>query len=235
MSPPRIDPDAAREAIERFDPPKVEAPSLRESLERLDLPRLDAKAVREALERLAIPRPDPKTVREALTRLERYLPDTDRDRYERAYRLGREGRAIVVALGFALGFLVGAGAMWLLDPEVGARRRARLAGQAGEASQGVRRATEGMPIPMMGRRRGGEPGGGPPRREGGSADPELATRVTNAVRMTVGDQAAVEIDAQDGVVILRGRASESQAAALRERVRAVSGVREVSDRLDVDG
>jgi gas vesicle protein len=64
----------------------------------------------------------------AVARLERELPDTDKDRYDRAYERGRaQTRAIYVAGGLAIGIGAGIAAAVLLDPKRGAERRAQIA------------------------------------------------------------------------------------------------------------
>jgi hypothetical protein len=64
----------------------------------------------------------------AVARLERELPDTDKDRYDRAYERGRaQTRAIYVAGGLAIGIGAGIAAAVLMDPKRGAERRAQIA------------------------------------------------------------------------------------------------------------
>ena len=64
----------------------------------------------------------------AVSRLERELPDTDKDRYDRAYERGRvRTRTIYLAGGAAAGIAAGIAAAMLLDPQRGVERRARIA------------------------------------------------------------------------------------------------------------
>lgn len=64
----------------------------------------------------------------AVARLERELPDTDKDRYDRAYERGRaQVRTIYVVGGLAVGIGAGVAAAILMDPQRGAERRARIA------------------------------------------------------------------------------------------------------------
>jgi gas vesicle protein len=68
------------------------------------------------------------TIRGVMTRLERDLPDTDKDRYDRAYQRGRiQTRSIFVGLGLAIGVAAGVTAAALFDPQRGPARRARIA------------------------------------------------------------------------------------------------------------
>jgi gas vesicle protein len=67
------------------------------------------------------------TIRGVMTRLERELPDTDKDRYDRAYQRGRvQTRTIFVGLGIAIGIAAGVTTAILLDPQRGPARRARI-------------------------------------------------------------------------------------------------------------
>lgn len=77
--------------------------------------------------------------RSLVARLERELPDTDKDRYDRAYARGRvQARSIYLAVGIAAGVTVGIAAAALLDPRHGPRRRARIAGGARGLACGLR-------------------------------------------------------------------------------------------------
>ena len=67
-------------------------------------------------------------VREVRSRIERDLPDTDKDRYDRAYERGRtQTRTMFIGLGALVGIAAGVTAALLFDPERGAARRARIA------------------------------------------------------------------------------------------------------------
>ena len=64
-------------------------------------------------------------------RLLRELPDTDKDRYDIAYERGRaQVRSSLLFGGMALGLVAGGLGLFLLDPVVGAGRRAQLAQRA---------------------------------------------------------------------------------------------------------
>ena len=66
-------------------------------------------------------------MKDVVARLQRELPDTDKDRYDIAYRRGRaQARSALLAGGLAVGSALGAGLMWLMDPAKGAARRAQL-------------------------------------------------------------------------------------------------------------
>jgi gas vesicle protein len=67
------------------------------------------------------------TFKGAVARLERELPDTDKDRYDRAFERGRvRTRSIYVVGGLAIGIGAGIAAALLLDPQRGATRRAQI-------------------------------------------------------------------------------------------------------------
>jgi hypothetical protein len=83
------------------------------------------------------------TMRAVVARLEKELPETDRDRYDRAYARGRvQARSIYLAVGIAAGVTAGVAAAALLDPRHGKERRDRIARRTGELTAGLRsRAT----------------------------------------------------------------------------------------------
>ena len=68
------------------------------------------------------------TIRGVMTRLERDLPDTDKDRYDRAYERGRvQTRTVFLGIGAVIGVAAGVTAAILFDPQRGPARRARIA------------------------------------------------------------------------------------------------------------
>jgi hypothetical protein len=111
--------------------------------------------------RNALPR---DRMNEVVGRLERELPDTDKDRYDRAFERGRvRARSAFLGVGVLIGAAAGVAAAFLMDPERGAARREALAGraktlsdQAPKVGQQVRSAFErgrqaaadrGLPVP----------------------------------------------------------------------------------------
>jgi hypothetical protein len=77
-------------------------------------------------------------IRALIARLERELPDTDRDRYARAFARGRaQGRSKNLAIGIAAGAAVGIVAALLLEPGHGKERRDRIGRKAGSLTSGV--------------------------------------------------------------------------------------------------
>ena len=67
---------------------------------------------------------------DVVRRLERRWPGTDEERYDRAFERGyARGRSGKLAVGLAVGAAAAAAGTWLLDPDRGAGRRARLQAQ----------------------------------------------------------------------------------------------------------
>lgn len=77
-------------------------------------------------------------IRSLIARLERELPDTDRDRYARAFARGRaQGRSKHVAIGLAAGAGAGIVAALLLEPEHGKVRRERIGRRVSSLTAGI--------------------------------------------------------------------------------------------------
>ncbi len=80
----------------------------------------------------------PTALRALVARLERELPDTDRDRYDRAYARGWvRARSTYLVLGLAAGIGAGVVAAVLLDPKRGPARRERIAARTSSLTQGL--------------------------------------------------------------------------------------------------
>lgn len=76
------------------------------------------------------------TIRGVMTRLERELPDTDKDRYDRAYERGRvQTRTLFLGVGAAVGIAAGVTAAILFDPQRGPARRARIGAWKGDVAR----------------------------------------------------------------------------------------------------
>ena len=77
-------------------------------------------------------------------RLLRELPDTDKDRYDIAYERGRaQVRSSLLFGGMAIGLVAGGLGLFLLDPVVGAGRRAQLAQRAKAVLNDLQRTIKG--------------------------------------------------------------------------------------------
>lgn len=119
--------DAAERARETFD----QAAELVRDLMQADGP-LDE--VGQRLRAVA----SPAAIRSLIARLERELPDTDRDRYARAFARGRaQGRSKHVAVGLAAGVSAGIVAALLLEPEHGKVRRERIGRKVSSLTAGI--------------------------------------------------------------------------------------------------
>ncbi len=77
-------------------------------------------------------------IRALIARLERELPDTDRDRYARAFARGRaQGRSKYLAVGIAAGVTTGIVAALLLEPGHGKERRDHIGSKVSSLTSGV--------------------------------------------------------------------------------------------------
>ncbi len=77
-------------------------------------------------------------IRALIARLERELPDTDRDRYARAFARGRaQGRSKYLVVGIAAGVTTGIVAALLLEPEHGKERRDRIGAKVSSLTAGI--------------------------------------------------------------------------------------------------
>jgi hypothetical protein len=135
--------------------------------------------------------------------------------------------------GSILGSLaVGAGLMYLLDPDRGSRRRALLRDQAvrglhlsqdflGKASRDLRHRAQGVVAEARHRVDSGR-----------APDDTLVARVRTKLGRCSTHPRAIEVTASDGVVTLRGPVLENEAEPLLEAIRSVYGVRRVEDQLE---
>jgi hypothetical protein len=132
-----------------------------------------------------------------------------------------------------LGALIGAGVMYLLDPDGGRRRRAVLRDQlvsaghktsdaVGATSRDVTNRARGVVAELRGRL----------RREHVD-DQVLRERVRARVGSVVGHAGALETHVSDGRVTLRGPVLSEELERLLRRVRGVRGVEEVLSELEV--
>jgi hypothetical protein len=88
---------------------------------------------------------------DVVRRLERRWPGTDEERYDRAFQRGyARGRSGRLAVGLAIGATAAAAGTWLLDPDRGAGRRARLAAQGRQLVERGRRELEARGITAPG-------------------------------------------------------------------------------------
>jgi uncharacterized membrane protein len=131
------------------------------------------------------------------------------------------------------GVIVGAGAMYLLDPDRGARRRSLLRDQGVHAghklgeglaatARDARNRTTGAAASLRSRFRPDE------------ADDEIVTgRVRSAIGRVVSHPSAITVSAVDGRVTLTGHVLEDEVDDLIRKVGGVRGVSEVSNELEI--
>jgi uncharacterized membrane protein len=131
------------------------------------------------------------------------------------------------------GMVVGAGAMYLLDPDRGARRRSLLWDQSVHAShklgdglaataRDARNRTAGAAAELRSRFRHDE-----------ADDEVLHERVRSAIGRVVSHPSAVTVLVSDGRVTLTGHVLADEVDDLIERVKGVRGVTEVRNELEI--
>jgi len=127
----------------------------------------------------------------------------------------------------------GAGLMYLLDPDGGRRRRARVRDRLVSAAHRTSHAVDSTSRDVGNRARGvvAELRG---RLASGPVDDEmLRERVRARIGTVVGHASAIDVGVADGAVTLRGPVLADEVDRLVRRVRGVRGVREAINQLDV--
>jgi uncharacterized membrane protein len=131
------------------------------------------------------------------------------------------------------GVVVGAGAMYLLDPDRGARRRSLLRDQGvhvghklgdglAATARDARNRTRGMAAEVRARFQPDE-----------AADEVLHERVRSAVGRVVSHPSAITVTVSEGRVTLAGHVLADEVDRLIDRVSRVRGVTEVSNELEI--
>jgi uncharacterized membrane protein len=129
------------------------------------------------------------------------------------------------------GVVVGAGAMYLLDPDRGARRRSLLRDQGVRASH---KLADGMSATARDARNRAAGAAAELRsrfRHDQVDDEVLHERVRSAIGRVVSHPSAIMVTASDGAVILSGDILEAEVDELVRRVGQVRGVQEVRNEL----
>lgn len=130
------------------------------------------------------------------------------------------------------GALAGAGAMYLLDPDRGGRRRARLRDRTARARRRVGDGLDATARDLGNRARGAASElRSRLRREGEVDDTILYERVRSAIGRAVSHPGAIEVTLANGAATLRGDVVEQELDTLLRAVARVRGVSEVVDEM----
>jgi hypothetical protein len=131
------------------------------------------------------------------------------------------------------GAAIGAGLMYLFDPDRGKGRRARLSDQTAATLRRARREAEGRAADLENRAQGLQAEMSARGERARVSDEVLVARVRSEIGRVVAHPGSIEVQAGNGWVALSGPVLRHEAGALLAAVRAVPGVQEVEDRLTV--
>lgn len=132
---------------------------------------------------------------------------------------------------------LGAGLMYLLDPDGGRRRRAVARDKTVHGLKVGGKALRKTSIDMGNRTKGLVAKAGSRLRPGEVEevdDQVLAARVRSKLGRCLSHPSAVQVDTEDGRIILSGRVSAAELDALLSTVQKVKGVHEVESRLEMN-
>lgn len=138
-------------------------------------------------------------------------------------------------MNLVLGIAIGAGLMYILDPDRGRRRRSRLRDQVVHGAHEVEDLGEGVASRarhLRNRARGAviEARGRLTREE--VDDTILEARVRSQLGRLVPDPSSIRVTSEHGRVTLRGHASQSDFGHIVEGVQNVPGVHDVINRME---
>lgn len=151
-------------------------------------------------------------IRALIARLERELPDTDRDRYARAFARGRaQGRSKYLAVGITAGVAAGIVAALLLEPGHGKERRDRIGGKVSSLTAGVSTRVASTAKVAGDRARGIAAERGLVKPEAGSAEAVVAAIPGRPIAPEVTDRVA---DAADAVTDAADTVTDAAADAV---------------------
>jgi hypothetical protein len=136
------------------------------------------------------------------------------------------------SIDFYRGLALGLGVMYLFDPDRGPSRRASLRDQAVRAGNKVQDFLGRSSRDLSHRAEGSLARATSRLRPDDADDATLAERVRAKLGRYVSHPRAVEVDAQDGCVTLRGPILSHEVQELIDAVSSVRGVREVLNRLE---
>jgi hypothetical protein len=127
----------------------------------------------------------------------------------------------------------GAGLMYLLDPDGGRRRRARVRDRLVRAAHRTGDAVDATSRDVGNRARGVVAELRSRLSHTSISDRVLHERVRARIGSVIGHAGAIDVEVEDGRVTLRGPILAGEVDRLLRRVRAIRGAREVVDRLEV--
>jgi hyperosmotically inducible protein len=128
---------------------------------------------------------------------------------------------------FALGALIGAGFMFLLDPRGGGRRRALIRDKVARGARVAKEYADKRGRDAINRARGTvEEVKARARDVEGVPDRTLVDRVRAQIGHVVAHPSSIEVIAENGKVILRGAVRRGEVAKLRERLEQTRGVKD---------
>lgn len=135
---------------------------------------------------------------------------------------------------FLLGAALGAGLMYILDPERGGRRRALVRDKAVHFGHEIDDNVTGRARDLRNRARGAVAETRARMNEGSVDGPVLEERVRSELGRAVSNPGSIRVDAVGaGRVMLSGPVLKDEQDELLDTVRSVRGVEEVDNRLDV--
>jgi hypothetical protein len=128
---------------------------------------------------------------------------------------------------------LGAGLMYLLDPDGGRRRRALARDKAVHGLKVSGKALRKTSVDVGNRTRGLVAEAGSLLRKGSADDRKLEGRVRSKLGRHVSHPSALQVQCQDGLVILSGPVLASELDKVLAKVQKIKGVHEVESRLEV--
>lgn len=138
-----------------------------------------------------------------------------------------------LALAALVGTGLGAGLMYLLDPDAGRGPRARAGQRLRDLVLDTGHAADDRSRRAMTRARGLVVELGSRLSAGPVSDEALARRVRARIRRVVREPGAVAVEAAGGVITLAGTVAQDEVDRLLARAAGVRGVRGVANRLEV--
>ena len=131
------------------------------------------------------------------------------------------------------GLGLGAGLMYLLDPDGGRRRRALARDKAVHGLKASGKALGKTSVDLGNRTRGLVAQAGSRLRKGDADVQVLEARVRSSLGRYISHPSAIQVQAEDGRVILSGPVLASEVDTLLHEVKKVKGVHEVENHLEV--